>query len=476
MVQGFWGRHYHFRLLALLALFSGCTSYEARPIRPEELEAEFRARTLTDPRLEAYLSPKAPRHPPPWDLDALTLVAFYFHSDLDVARARVASANAVLVTGGMLPNPTIGANPLYVTNAASGVSPWILGLNVDIPIETAGKRGYRVEEAEHLGAAARLALGESAWMVRSRLRAALADHLLAAREVELLREEVAARTDATNLTEKKFALGEVSRPDIDQAQIELAGSRLALRAAETKLSESRSVLASALGVPTQALEGVPLSWPDLENPPALESFPLSAVQRAGLLSRLDVQRTLAEYAAAEASLKLEIAKQYPDLHLGPGYEYDQGLNKFGIGFSATLPILNQNGGPIAEAEARRREVGAKFLSVQSRAIGDAEQAFSRFRGTRSELVEADGILKLLATREQSAKRAVDLGEDERLTLAGIRVQRFVGARGRLEVLRKLQFALGSLEDAVQRPLGPGGELPTLPPESPREGNQKVGDR
>ncbi len=476
MVQGIWGRLHHISLLALLAFFWGCTSYEARPIHPEELETEFKARTLTDPRLEAYLSPKAPRHPPPWDLEALTLVAFYFHSDLDVARSRVASADAAVVTGGMLPNPTIGANPVYVTNAASGTSPWVLGLNLDIPIETAGKRGYRIEEAERLGAAARLALGEAAWMVRSRLRAALADHLLAAKELDLLREEVAARTDATGLTEKKFALGEVSRPDVHQAQIELAGSRLALRAAETKLSESRSILASALGVPIKALEGVPLSWPDLESPPALESLPLSAVQRAGLLNRLDVQRTLAEYAAAEASLKLEIAKQYPDIHLGPGYEYDQGLNKFGIGFSATFPILNQNGGPIAEAEARRREVGTRFLFIQSRAIGDTEQALARYQGARAELVEAEGILKLLATREQSAKRAVDLGEDERLTLAGIRVQRSVGARGRLEALRKHQSALGSLEDAVQRPLGPGGELPSLPPESPREGKQKAGDR
>ncbi len=476
MVQGIWGRPLRIFLLPILGFFWGCTSYEARPIHPEELETEFRARTLTDPRLEAYLSPKAPRHPPPWGLETLTLVAFYFHSDLDVARSRVSTADAVVVTGGMLPNPSVGANPLYVTNSGSGVSPWVLGLNVDIPIETAGKRGYRIEEAERLSAAARLALGEAAWMVRSRLRAALADHLLAAKELDLLREEVTARAEAADLTEKKLALGEVSRPDVQQAQIELSGSRLALRAAETKLSESRSVLASALGLPTKALEGVPLSWPDLETPPALETLPLSAVQRAGLLNRLDVQRTLAEYAAAEASLKLEIAKQYPDIHLGPGYEYDQGLNKFGIGFSATLPILNQNGGPIAEAEARRGEVGAKFLSVQSRAIGDTEQALARYQGARLELVEAEKTLTLLATREQAAKRAVDLGEDERLTLAGLRVQRSVGARGRLEALRKLQSALGALEDSVQRPLAAGGELPPLPSESPREGKEKTGDR
>jgi broad specificity phosphatase PhoE len=29
----------------------------------------------------------------------------------------------------------------------------------------------------------------------------------------------------------------------------------------------------------------------------------------------------------------EIAKQYPDIHLGPGYQYDQGVNKWTLGFS-----------------------------------------------------------------------------------------------------------------------------------------------
>ncbi len=63
----------------------------------------------------------------------------------------------------------------------------------------------------------------------------------------------------------------------------------------------------------------------------------------------DQLAALAEYAAAEAEWRLEIAKQHPDLHLNPGYEPDQTDNKWSPGFSVELPVLNQSGGPIAEA-------------------------------------------------------------------------------------------------------------------------------
>ena len=65
---------------------------------------------------------------------------------------------------------------------------------------------------------------------------------------------------------------------------------------------------------------------------------------------------LADYAASQSALQLEIAKQYPDLHLGPGYELDQTDNKWSLGISLDLPILNHNQGPVAEAhgEPRRR--------------------------------------------------------------------------------------------------------------------------
>jgi outer membrane protein TolC len=97
-----------------------------------------------------------------------------------------------------------------------------------------------------------------------------------------------------------------------------------------------------------------------------------------LQGRSDIQSALAEYAAAEADLQLQIAKQYPDVHLSPGYQYDQGDNKWSLGVTFELPLLNQNQGPIAEARARRLESAARFTELQAKVIGEIDRASAAY--------------------------------------------------------------------------------------------------
>ena len=87
----------------------------------------------------------------------LTLAAFYYQPSLDVARAVLAEAQAGVVTAGARPNPTLGFTPQYVFNPGSE-PPWVAALNLDWPIETAGKRGARIAQAKHLSESARLAI------------------------------------------------------------------------------------------------------------------------------------------------------------------------------------------------------------------------------------------------------------------------------------------------------------------------------
>ena len=111
-----------------------------------KVAADFQQRSLTDAALRAYLetnqvSGEWPRRS--WDLESLTLAAFYFSPELDVARAQLGTARAGTRTAAQMPNPTLNVTPGY--NATTFMpSSWIpLGF-LDIPIETAGKRGYRM--------------------------------------------------------------------------------------------------------------------------------------------------------------------------------------------------------------------------------------------------------------------------------------------------------------------------------------------
>jgi outer membrane protein TolC len=181
---------------------------------------------------------------------------------------------------------------------------------------------------------------------------------------------------------------------------------------------------------------------------------------------MDVRRSLAQYAAAEADVQLEISKQYPDVQIGPGYTYEEKNNFFILGLSTTLPLFNRNQGPIAEAEARRREAAAVFSEKQAQVIAGSERALALYTAALKELAETDQSLrKLQDDHLQMMQRAVQVGQEDRLGLNGVQIESSVVARMRLDAVARAQSALGALEDAVQRPLDPSGMF-SIDPESP----------
>jgi cobalt-zinc-cadmium efflux system outer membrane protein len=171
-----------------------------------------------------------------------------------------------------------------------------------------------------------------------------------------------------------------------------------------------------------------------------------------VLSRSDVRGALAEYAASQSALQLEIAKQYPDIHLNPGYELDQTDNKWSLGVTVELPILNQNQGPIAEARANRAVAAAHFLTVQAAAIGEIDGALAAYAAALQNSATARSLLNNLRQQLESVRKQEQAGEAAPLTLANAEAEYAIGAQSRLDVLIKAQQALGRLEDAAQSPL------------------------
>ena len=440
---------------------TGCATrrYQSAPIVPTESLSRLESRNLSDPDLRPFVEdnvrhPVAPWPPKTWDLGTLSFAALYFNPTLDAARARVAEAQAAVVTAGARPNPTLGISP--------GIpSPYLFNLDLGVPIETAGKRGHRIESARNLELAARFDLADSAWKVRSGVRIALLNYLLAARSLDLLRSEDQSRRDQVNILEQRFSVGEIPRPEVNLARIELSKTHLAINTAAGQLAGAKAALAASIGIPVAGLQGLDFSWSNLDSPPSAESVSPSQIQQDATLNRLDVRRSLAQYAASEADLQLEISKQYPDVQIGPGYTYEEKNNFFTLGLSTTLPVFNRNQGPIAEAEARRREAAAAFLEKQAQVIAASERALALYVAALKELAEADQSLsQLQKTHLQMTQQAVRVGEEDRLALNGVEIESSVVAGTRLDALARAQGALGELEDAVQRPLDPGDIFPS----------------
>ena len=164
-------------VVTLVILPAGCISYKDRPLSPEINLESFASRDLDNPELGAYVHrilPDGQWPPQRWGLPELTLVAFYYSPSLDLSRARWAVAEASARRVSERPNPTLGLVPGYntTTGRSAGISPWIIGLVLDLPIETAGKREYRTVQARLLSESARLDVARTAWDVRRRVREA----------------------------------------------------------------------------------------------------------------------------------------------------------------------------------------------------------------------------------------------------------------------------------------------------------------
>ncbi|HKQ86935.1 MAG TPA: TolC family protein [Candidatus Acidoferrales bacterium] len=450
------------KILAVSAVLvlTGCAAqrYKPAPIVPAESASRLESRTLSDAGLRSFLGENlgeslASWPPSSWDLQTLSLAALYFNPTLDSARARVTEADAAIVTAGGRPNPTLDISP--------GVpSPYLFSLDLLFPIETAGKRGHRIQSATNLMEAARFDLADSAWKVRSGVRTALLDYFLASRSVDLLRAEQDLRTTQVRLLQERLTSGEIPRIDLDTAQITLAQTQLAVVAARSRMAEARAALAAAIGLPASAMNTVTFNWDNFDSPPDAASISAQEIERDAVINRMDVRRALAQYAAAEANLQLEIAKQYPDVEIGPGYSYEEKQNYFTTGLSVTLPIFNRNQGPIAEAEARRKEGAAAVREAQVQVIAQSGEALTAYTAALNELAESDQSLRTLQnTRLQMTERAAQVGEVDSLAVNGVQVEGNALSLSRLDALGRAQAALGQLEDAVQRPLDSGDAFP-----------------
>jgi cobalt-zinc-cadmium efflux system outer membrane protein len=440
-------------------VLAGCAvqHYHAAPISLAENARSLNARTLQDDGLRAFLRDKLPADSKAWPiqewtLPQLTLAAFYYSPGLQIARDQVAEAEAAVVTAHAMPNPTIQAD---MGGETAPESPWLAGAGFSLPIETAAKRRHRTTKAQLLADAARWNLASAGWAVRAQVRAALLEYEAANRSLRLLKKEDRLRTEQVQLLEQRLAVGMIPRPEVDTARIQQTQALLAVQSAEGRIAQAQASLAAAIGVPVSALGNVSISWPDWDQPPGAESLKPAQIQEDAVLNRIDIRKALANYSAADADLRLQIALQYPNLDLGPTYAFEEGAHLFSLATSLVLPVFNRNQGPIAEAVARRQQAASQVLAVQAAGVAASEQALARYIAELNLLSQTRRLMQQSRAQQESVNQSFHAGQSDQVALNGAQLQTAVTAIAELDAVVRAQQALGDLENSVQRPLLPG---------------------
>src|SRR5262249_26845619 len=155
-------------------------------------------------------------------------------------------------------------------------------------------------------------------------------------------------------------------------------------------------------------------------------------------------------------------KQYPNFNIGPGYTYEERNSFFIVGFSTSFPVFNRNQGPIVEAEGCCKQAVVAFLQIQAQVIEKSERALVVYAAVFMEVGAAQSFYQLQEAQVQRVQENIRAGVDYRLSLDGAQIQASILARAQLDALARAQRALGDLEDAAQRPLGPGEMSPSAP--------------
>ncbi len=455
-------------VILVLGLLAGCARFQSQPLSPAKTAADLEGRSLANPDLKRFLETNLHReltHWPvrQWDCEMLTLAAFYYHPRLEVARADWHVAAGGIKTARERPNPTVTASGAYEP-ASGAYSPWIPLLVFDLPVETAGKRRLRTEQAQHLSESARLNIITTTWQVRSQLRAALLEVAAARQRLALLQRQAALREDLLRRVQSQLDAGTVSRVELNAARLALSRARTDLADAQRLRAEARARLAGALGLPAVALDGLDFEF-DLAAPAAVEDLTTDKVRRLALLGRADILAALSDYAASQAALQLEVARQYPDIHLAPGYAWNAGStgeHDWQVGATVELPLLNRHQGPIAEAAARREASAARFRALQAKVITEIDGAVASFRASQTNLAAIEALMAAQAVQEESVAARAEAGAVDRLEVLAADLELNAAGVARLDAQARLQQAVGALEDAVQRPMPAWPNLEEVP--------------
>ena len=398
------------KLAAVLAslVIAGCaTAPEIDASRLPAAPAQFKE--------EAHWTSAAPAEAQPrgewWKafadpvLDDLVERAGRSNASVQVAAARLAQARAI---AGVVDSQR--ALQLGVQATASRFGGAVDGASV--PASTLGTAGAalsyeldlfgklsRASEAARLDAQAREGLLQS---TRLLVQADVAQSYLALRATDAERSLVRGTLDAyratLELTERRYAAGDVAELDVARARTEVAATESELLALERRRAELEHSLAVLVGEPASAFAVEADDWRTaLPVIPAgipatvLARRPdVSAAQSSMLASR---ERVGAARAAWFPDIALTTTGGYASTELGDLFKWS--ARAWGVGALLSLPVLDggRREAGVLDANARLDESIARYR----------EQVMVAFRDVEDQLA----ALRLLAAQSTAQARAVD---------------------------------------------------------------------
>ena len=428
--------------LAGLSLLTACQTYVPAPPHPEAYPPAVAARVLDEVPAGGQ-----------WTGADLLNASLKRNAQVAEAAAKAKTAEAAIKVAKVAPAATL----TLTTEYSNEPKHWLFGVGSDLPLDYGARKSGRVGQAQLAALQARYDYAETVWAVRTALDRARNDRVAADGELGLAQQLAEIRRQRAERLDRRVEAGEDARGLAIIAHTELATAERRRSDARGRRAQADAALAKALGVSPSAVAG--LSLAALPPPPTATDWRAERDQAA--LSRKDVLRAVVDYDLAEDALRTEVAKQYPEVHIGPGYTYDHGVRKIPFNLNLVLPPADLNRAAIAQAEAKRAEAGRALEAVQANALAAVDQAAAALAAARAaQRLSQERDLRNAEHAARGAAAAVRAGEGDRVDDLAAQAAVLEAQLNLLDAQRAAQAATIDLEDALRIPFDPG-ELTVL---------------
>jgi outer membrane protein TolC len=257
----------------------------------------------------------------------------------------------------------------------------ILKLSQKFPFP--GKRRLRGQIATHEAAIVREELRMTELTIRAAVKKAYYDLWQVQQNLLIYSRDKELMAQFATIAEKKYAVGQVSQPNVLQAQVELTRIVNRVTTETLKLGEVRARFNELLSRPLDALLGVPSEAPD---PIISHSF----AELAELTARASPEISARTMASTRDATALALAQKayFPDFEVFVERFINSG-RKDGVGLivSTSIPLAYREkyDAGVAEARAQLNAGKADLRAAQDKALAEVKTALIRVQ-TAAELI------------------------------------------------------------------------------------------
>ncbi len=174
------------------------------------------------------------------------------------------------------------------------------------------------------------------------------------------------------IAERKYAVGQVSQPDVLRAQVELTHLINRVTTATLNLSKAHAQLNALLSRPSEAPLGLPH-----DPPPPVIAYSLEDLAKQTLAHRPDLVSQVSTVERENLALALARKAYYPDFEVSVSrfVNFDQ-RDGFGLTVSASIPLAfkHKYDAGVEEAVANHETAQSDLRRLQDRALFEVKQA------------------------------------------------------------------------------------------------------